>query len=125
MSDAWEPQVLIPFHRSEVLSVAEAAAIAGKKVRTLRDWCLRHDIGRRIGGQWAVSRVALAMLLDGDREALGAYLAGDRVSPPVTKYFARCDVHQPKLCDKGIVTDVAAPRRSVIGSKLPIDGPNV
>jgi hypothetical protein len=96
MSDARGPQVLIPFHRSEVLSIAEAAAIAGRKVRTLRDWCLRHDIGRRIGGQWAVSRVALAMLLDGDRAALEAYLAGDRRSPTVVGYFERCGVPLPR-----------------------------
>jgi hypothetical protein len=46
-----EPQVLRPFHRGEALSIAEAASIAGRSVRTLRDWCARLDIGRRIGGQ--------------------------------------------------------------------------
>ena len=46
-----EPQVLRPFNRSEVLSIAGAAEIAGRPVRTLRQWCLLHDIGRRIGGQ--------------------------------------------------------------------------
>jgi hypothetical protein len=91
-----EPQVLRPFNRSEVLSIAEAAAEAGKKVRTMRDWCARHDIGRRIEGQWAVSRVALAMLLDGDRAALAAYLAGNRSSPAVIDYFARCGVPLPR-----------------------------
>ncbi len=87
-----EPQVLRPFHRSEVLSIAQAAHIAGKSVRTIREWCARLDIGRRIGGQWAVSKVALAMLLDGSEEVLKAYLAGDRQSEGVTTYFARCDV---------------------------------
>jgi hypothetical protein len=91
-----EPQILRPFNRSEVLSIAEAAAIAGRKVRTMRDWCLRHDIGRRIEGQWAVSRVALGMLLDGDRDALKAYLAGDRSSPAVVSYFERCGVPLPR-----------------------------
>ena len=87
-----EPQVLRPFHRSEVLSVAEAARIAGRAVRTIREWCARRDIGRRIGGRWAVSKVALAMLLDGDKTALAAYLSGDRSSPMVTAYFERCGV---------------------------------
>ena len=87
-----EPQVIRPFNRSEVLSITEAAAIAGRPVRTLREWCLLHDIGRRIGGQWAVSKVALAMWLDGNREALTAYLAGDRTSSMVTDYFSRCEV---------------------------------
>ena len=79
-----------PFHRSEVLSAAEAARIADRAVRTIREWCAHHDIGRRIGGRWAVSKVALAMLLDGDNTALAAYLAGDRQSDVVTAYFERC-----------------------------------
>jgi hypothetical protein len=87
-----EPQVLRPFNREEVCSVAEAARISGRTQRTIRIWCARLDLGRRIGGQWAVSRVALAMFLDGDVEALEAYLGGDRISPRVTDYFARCDV---------------------------------
>jgi hypothetical protein len=87
-----EPQVLRPYHRSEALSIAEAARLAGRSVRTLRDWCARLDIGRRIGGQWAVSRVALAMFLDGDREVLASYLRGDRTSQAVLAYFERCGV---------------------------------
>jgi hypothetical protein len=91
-----EPQVLRPYHRSEALSIAEAARVAGRSVRTIRDWCARLDLGRRIGGQWAVSKVALAMLLDGNKEALAVYLAGDRSSPIVAEYFSRCGVPLPK-----------------------------
>jgi hypothetical protein len=91
-----EPQVLRPFYRSEARSIAEAAEIAGRSPRTLRQWCLLYDIGRRIGGQWAVSKVALAMWLDGNKEALAAYLAGDRSSPTVTAYFERCGVPLPR-----------------------------
>jgi hypothetical protein len=91
-----EPQVLRPYHRSEALSIAEAACLAGRSVRTLRDWCARLDIGRRIGGQWAVRRVALAMFLDGDRDALASYLRGDRTSQTVLVYFERCRVPVPK-----------------------------
>jgi hypothetical protein len=91
-----EPQVLRPYHRSEALSIAEAALITGRSVRTIRDWCARLDIGRRIQGRWAVSKVALAMLLDGNKEALAAYLAGDRSSPIVAEYFSRCGVPLPK-----------------------------
>ncbi len=90
-----EPQILRPFHRSEVLSVAEAASVAGKSVRTIRSWCLLRDVGRRIGGRWAVSKVALAMLLDGNKEALAAYLTGDRTSSMIKSYFDRCDVPLP------------------------------
>jgi hypothetical protein len=86
----YEPQVLRPFNRREMCTVVEAARIAGRSVRTIREWCARLDIGRRIGGQWAVSRVALAMYLDGNLEALRAYLRGDRSSPFIIEYFTRC-----------------------------------
>jgi hypothetical protein len=91
-----ELQILRPFNRSEVLSIAEAAHLAGRSERTIRDWCLLHDLGRRIGGRWAVSKVALAMWLDGNKEALGTYLAGDRRSLAVIGYFARVGVPLPK-----------------------------
>ncbi len=92
-----EPHVLRPYHRSEAISIAEAARIAGRSVRTIRDWCLRFDLGRRIGGQWAVSLVALMMHLDGNKEALRAYLRGDRCSALVTEYFERCGVAVPRV----------------------------
>ena len=91
-----EPQVLRPYNRTEAIPVAEAALIAGCSVRTMREWCARYDIGRRIGGQWSVSKIALAMWLDGDNGALAAYLAGDRSSPTVAEYFSRCGVPLPK-----------------------------
>lgn len=84
------PQVLVPFHRAEAISTAEAADLAGKHERTIRLWCEMHGIGRRVaGGPWRVSRVALGMLLDGDQAALQAYLRGDRTSPAVVAYFER------------------------------------
>ena len=84
------PRVLVPFHRAEAISAAEAAVLAGKHERTIRLWCEMHGIGRRVaGGPWRVSRVALGMLLDGDRAALQAYLQGDRTSPAVVAYFDR------------------------------------
>lgn len=87
-----EPHVLRPYNRSEALTVPEAAQIAGRSVRTIREWCLLHDIGRRIAGRWAVSRIALAMFLEGDRKALDAYLRGDRSSRAVLTYFAQYQV---------------------------------
>jgi hypothetical protein len=65
---------LVPFTNDEAISIGKAAAIAGKSERTIRNWCIGHGIGRRVaGGTWAVSRVALAMLLDGDHDALASY----------------------------------------------------
>jgi len=50
----------------------------------------RAWLGRRIGGgTWSISRVALAMLLDGQERTLRAYHAGDRVTDLVAGYFAR------------------------------------
>lgn len=91
------PQILKPYHRDEAIPIVEAATIAGRSVRTIREWCARFDIGRRIGGQWAVSKVALAMHLDGNETALTAYLAGDRSSPTVAAYFEYCGVPLPRL----------------------------
>jgi hypothetical protein len=56
----------------------------------MRAWVEEHGLGRRIGGgTWSVSRVALAMFLDGDDRALRAYHAGDRNSELVMVYFQR------------------------------------
>ena len=70
------------------MSLRDAARHAGKSESTVRNWCIEHNIGRRVGGGvWMVSRVALQMHLDGHREALSAYLRGDRSGPIVASYF--------------------------------------
>lgn len=88
-----EPQIcltLVPYDRREGLSLGEAAGVAGKSVGTVRNWCVQHGLGRRVGGgTWIVSKVALAMFLDGDMIALAAYQAGDRSSQLVDHYFQR------------------------------------
>jgi hypothetical protein len=88
-----EPQVcltLIPFDKREGMTLAEAAGVAGKSPGTIRNWCVQYDLGRRVGGgTWIVSKVALAMFLDGDTRALRAYHAGDRSSELVASYFQR------------------------------------
>ena len=87
---AGSPKVLVPYDRREALSLREAAKIAGRCEATLRSWAGQYDIGRRIGnGPWQISRVALAMFLDGDGDALRAYLSGDRTGALVEPYFAR------------------------------------
>ena len=91
ISDA--PQVLIPFDPKEAICLKEAAARAGKKATTIRNWCRDYHLGRRVGGgSWMVSQIALAMFLDGDQDALKSYLAGDRLSPRVGDYFRRFGV---------------------------------
>jgi hypothetical protein len=83
-------KILTPFDKRECMSLKEAADIAGKSESTLRGWCEQHGLGRRVGGgTWSVSKVALAMFLDGDTVALKAYHAGDRASDLVAPYFER------------------------------------
>lgn len=83
-------QVLIPWDRDEAISVGEAAHYARKSPGTIRDWCRTRHIGRRVaGGAWMVSHVALSMLLNDDDGALAAYLAGERKSDQVGRYFDR------------------------------------
>ena len=67
--------------------------MAGHSESTVRSWCLNHNIGRPVtGGPWQVSKPALLMLLDDDKAALRAYLAGDRESDTVLGYFSRAGV---------------------------------
>jgi hypothetical protein len=90
-----EPRILVPYHSTEAISVKEAAAIAGKSPRTVLDYCERHGLGRRVGGgTWKVSRVALAMFLDGDHSALSAYHAGNRADEAVAGYYCRLGIGQ-------------------------------
>jgi hypothetical protein len=80
--------ILVPFDRREGMSLSQASELAGKSESTLRSWCVQHGLGRRVGdGPWVVSRVALAMFLDGDREALGRYHRGERAGALLQPYF--------------------------------------
>lgn len=83
-------RILQPFDKRECLSLKQAAAVAGKSESTLRNWCEVHALGRRVGGGvWSVSKVALAMFLDGDEKALEAYHRGDQASLVVGQYLHR------------------------------------
>ena len=81
--------IMVPFDARESISLAVAARLSGKARNTIRLWAERHGIGRKIGGDWHVSRVALRMFLDGDMVALAAYHAGKRADPTVRSYFER------------------------------------
>jgi len=71
------------------MEVAAATKYAGVVGATIRTWCVRYGIGRKIAGDWHVSRVALRMFMDGNMQALAAYHAGDRDNPVVVEYFVR------------------------------------
>jgi hypothetical protein len=84
-----EDAILQPYDPQEAIGIAEAARRAGQAERTLREWCPLHKIGRKIAGRWKISGPALDMLLEGDGEALKAYLSGDRHTHLVRSYFER------------------------------------
>ncbi|UPJ63519.1 helix-turn-helix domain-containing protein [Bradyrhizobium sp. 191] len=81
--------VLTPYNPSEVLTLQQAADRAKKSPGTIRNWCESEGLGRRIGGKWCVSKVALEMYLDGETGALARYLDGDRQAADVVSYFKR------------------------------------
>lgn len=49
------------------LAPKEAAARAGCSSATILRWAEKHDLGRKIGGRWAVDGAKLAAFLDGGR----------------------------------------------------------
>ena len=62
--------VMVPFDLRESMSIAVAAKLSGKAGNTIRLWAERHGIGRKIGGDWHISRVAIRVFLDGDQQLL-------------------------------------------------------
>ena len=50
---------MVPFDARESVSIAVAAKLSGKAGNTIRLWAERYGIGRKIGGAWHISRVAL------------------------------------------------------------------
>ncbi len=87
--------ILKPVLKAEALTLEEAAEEAGVARSTMRAWSTKHRIGRMIASRYMVSRVALAMFLDGDDHALSAYLSGDRSSDVVASYYSRFDILPP------------------------------
>lgn len=84
-----EWKILVPWDPREVMKVHVAAATAVTCKSTIRNWCDQHGIGRKIGARYSISRVALAMHMEGNAEALEAYRSGDRTGPLVAPYFAK------------------------------------
>jgi hypothetical protein len=88
--------VLTPYDPCEGLTLQQAAERAKKSPGTVRNWCESEGLGRRIGGIWCVSKIALEMYLDGEAGALGRYLQGDRSTPDVVAYFKRFGLRAQK-----------------------------
>src|SRR5919202_6974416 len=90
--------LLNPFSTAEAMSPGEAEERGGWAVVTLRERAVKYGLGRKIGGRWIFSRVALELFLNGQDEALAAYHRGDRSDPIVVETFERLGVpHMPPL----------------------------
>jgi hypothetical protein len=83
---------LSPFRRDLVMSLADASEHSGRALNTTRDWCKRYRLGRKLGGEWLVDRVAFHLFLEGHHDTLTRYLAGDRADPVVVETFERLGV---------------------------------
>ncbi|MER2266692.1 hypothetical protein [Methylobacterium oxalidis] len=85
------PAILRPYDPNNAIGIGAARQISGEQRLRLIALAQRYNLGRKIGARWTFSRVALQAFLDGDDEALSAYLAGDRTSPAVLRaYEAAC-----------------------------------
>jgi hypothetical protein len=89
-------KILIPYDRREAMSLREAAKFAGRSESTMRNWCEDHGIGRRVGGVWGVSRIALAIFLDGDDYGLKLYHDGENDSDYLAHYYERFGLPRPR-----------------------------
>ena len=80
--------------------------------RHIRNWCIEHGVGRRVGGgQWVVSKVALAMFLDGDDVVLTAHKEGNRSNNCVVPYFRREGL-EGLLENRGNLVQSGTPRQT-------------
>ena len=82
-------RVLQPYDAAEAIPPHLAAKQADRTAETIRQWASIYGLGRRIGGRWMLSRIALAMFLEGDFAALRAYHLGQREDSAATAYYAR------------------------------------
>lgn len=87
--------VLVPWEPREVMTIANAARFLCQSEANVRRLCARYDLGRRVGGPWAVSRVALTMYAENASKALRLYHQGDRSSPEVVAYYRRLGIPVP------------------------------
>ena len=102
--DAEFRNILRPFDPREAASIADIAQRWHRTTVTVRRTARERGLGRKISGQWYCSVVAWSMFLDGDRDALNSYHAGDRTSPKVAAYFERFGIDPAAL---GRAADVA------------------
>ncbi len=97
-SSSWpKPIILQPFDIRESSWVSEFCAMSGLSEPQGRIVINKHLLGRRVGRRWHVSRVLAGMYLDGNKEAMRRYRAGDRAGPLVAPYFLRLGIDPTPL----------------------------
>lgn len=83
-----ERKILDPYDPAECMTPLQAAVRAGVAVNSIRYWCEKHGIGRKVVGKLKISGPALEMLLADDFAALTIYHAGERNTETIQRYFA-------------------------------------
>jgi hypothetical protein len=83
------------------MTLKDFARQANRSPASARETVHIQGLGRKVGGRWLVSRVAAAAYLDGDRDALAAYWAGDRSSELVRPYYERLGIDPATLGREG------------------------
>jgi hypothetical protein len=76
-------------NRRQIISVGEAADLAGVTPKTIREWAMRIDaLGVKRVGRWAIRRANLALLLGVGLERYRERLAAARArqAPPLSEH---------------------------------------
>ncbi|SFV32272.1 hypothetical protein SAMN05216456_1593 [Devosia crocina] len=73
----------------DIIGLKQAAHLAGKDPKTIRDWCRKHGIGSRPGGggPYRVSLPGLQMVIAEDWRALELLREGRRSAPEVMRHL--------------------------------------
>jgi hypothetical protein len=105
MHNSKHPSGLAPWPLT--ISTYEAAAIVGKSRDTVIRWVLKYGIGKRMDSrsEWRIDPLGLAMVANGDADALKAWQAGDLDAQAVRKYGPFSAQHAREAGAQGSVKD--------------------
>ncbi|TIL29362.1 hypothetical protein [Mesorhizobium sp.] len=89
-TQAANPQKVQKLFSRETISVSIAAKRARKTPETVINWCKKYGIGKQLSHRspWRVDPLGLAIVINGDPDALEAYQRGDLEHPAVGPFVA-------------------------------------
>ena len=89
-----QPLERLRLPKGDIITVAEAKAIAGVSDETIRRWCVRYGIGRKYrayswaDSTWQVSRPGLLIVMARDWDALELLKRDERDHPDIAEYLS-------------------------------------